>query len=51
MKIAFGRWTGYFTESRTVTFTQENLPAETSVLAVGTLAAAYNTIYHLKPWK
>jgi hypothetical protein len=51
MKIAFGRWTGYFTESRTVTITQENLPAETSILTLGNLAAAYNTIYHLKPWK
>jgi hypothetical protein len=51
MQIAFGRWTGYFTDSRTVTITPENLPAETSILPLGNLAAAYNTLYHLKPWK
>jgi L-ascorbate metabolism protein UlaG (beta-lactamase superfamily) len=51
IQIAFGRWTGYFTESRTVTITPENLPAETSILPLGNLAAAYNTLYHLKPWK
>ncbi len=51
MQIAFGRWTGYFNESRTVTITPENLPAETSILPLGILAAAYNNLYHLKPWK
>ena len=51
MKIAFERWTGYFTESSTVTITPENLPAKTGVLPLGTLAIAYNNIYHLKPWK
>ena len=51
MQIAFGRWLGYFTESRTVKITPENLPGKTSVLPLGTLAAAYNNLYHLKPWK
>jgi hypothetical protein len=51
LQIAFGRWTGYFTESHTVTITPGNLPAGTSILPLGNLAAAYNTLYHLKPWK
>jgi L-ascorbate metabolism protein UlaG (beta-lactamase superfamily) len=51
MQIAFSRWTGYFTESRTVTITPENLPSGRSILPLGNLAAAYNKLYHLKPWK
>ena len=51
MKIAFERWTGYYSESRTVTITADNLPAGTGILALGNMAAAYNSIYHLKAWK
>jgi L-ascorbate metabolism protein UlaG (beta-lactamase superfamily) len=51
IQIAVGRWTGYFAESRTVMITPDNLPAETSILALGNMATVYNTLYHLKAWK
>jgi L-ascorbate metabolism protein UlaG (beta-lactamase superfamily) len=51
MQIAFGRWTGYYSESPTVTITPENLPAETSILTLGNMALVYNDLYHLKAWK
>jgi L-ascorbate metabolism protein UlaG (beta-lactamase superfamily) len=54
MKIAFGRWTGYYTESRTIPFTRaiiDSLPAGTCILPLGNLSAAYGSIYNLSPWK
>lgn len=51
MQIAFGRWTGYFAESRTVTITTDTLPAKTAILTLGNMAEVYNNLYHLKPWK
>jgi L-ascorbate metabolism protein UlaG (beta-lactamase superfamily) len=51
IQIAVGRWTGYYSESRTVTITPDNLPAGTSILTLGNMAAVYNSLYSLKPWK
>jgi L-ascorbate metabolism protein UlaG (beta-lactamase superfamily) len=51
MKIAFERWTGYYSEDRTVTITPDNLPTGTGILALGNMAAAYNSLYSLKAWK
>jgi hypothetical protein len=51
IQIAVSRWTGYFAESRTVTITPDNIPAGTSILILGNMAAVYNTLYHLKAWK
>jgi hypothetical protein len=54
MKIAFERWTGYYSASSTMQFTRaalDALPAGTGILPLGSLASAYNAIYHLKAWK
>jgi hypothetical protein len=51
IKIAVERWTGYYSDSRTVTLSPSTLPADKSILFLGNMAVAYGTIYKLKPWK
>lgn len=51
IKIAAGRWPGYYSETPTVTLSPADLPGETSLLILGMLAAPYGKIYNLTPWK
>jgi hypothetical protein len=51
IKIAVERWTGYYTDSRTIIISSSALPTEKSILFLGNLAVAYGTIYHLGLWK
>jgi hypothetical protein len=49
--IAVDRWPGYYSESRTVTISAGNLPDETSVLLLGTIAPAFGALQGLELWK
>jgi len=51
IKIAVGRWAGYYSDSRTVMISSSALPSDQSILILGNLAISYGTIYNLKPWK
>jgi L-ascorbate metabolism protein UlaG (beta-lactamase superfamily) len=53
MEIAFGLWSGFYSESRTVAIRRETLPAGTSILIMGNenLLSAYVKIFNLKEWK
>jgi L-ascorbate metabolism protein UlaG (beta-lactamase superfamily) len=53
MEIAFGLWSGFYSESRTVAIRRETLPAGTSILIMGNenLLSAYVKIFNLKAWK
>jgi len=51
IKIAVERWKGYYSESRTVTFSASSIPSERSILILGNLAPSYGVLYKLDPWK
>jgi L-ascorbate metabolism protein UlaG (beta-lactamase superfamily) len=53
MKIAFGLWSGFYSESRTVAIRKDALPAGTSILYLGNqnVLMAYVSMYKLQTWK
>lgn len=51
IEIAVGRWPGYYSETNTVALSPERIPAETSVLILGSLAPAYGSLFGLETWE
>ena len=51
IQMAAERWKGYYSDSRTVIVSADNLPSETSLLALGALAPSYGVLFKLAPWK
>lgn len=50
-KIAVERWKGWYSTERTITLTAGSVPAEASILFLGSGAASYGAIYQLPLWK
>ena len=51
IKIAVQRWKGYYSATPTITLSRDNLPAQESILCLGTLGPAYGSIFQLDQWK
>jgi L-ascorbate metabolism protein UlaG (beta-lactamase superfamily) len=51
IKIAAGKWKGFYSENRTVSLSTASTPTETSLLVLGNLSIAYAALFKLDTWK